>query len=115
MRHSARAEQPRLPLELAVDATRLDMLVPQEELHGRLAEGPTSKKPANPGHLKMCNEHVLGADAGRNLDFLRNLGGPPALARPGAEADGHCGASSYGHNMRSWTMASHWPNRGGTA
>ena len=89
MRHSARAEQPRLPLELAVDATRLDMLVPQEELHGRLAEGPTSKKPANPGHLKMCNEHVLGADAGRtSTSFVTWAGRPHWPAAPGLKRMG---------------------------
>ncbi|MDP6565346.1 MAG: dihydroxy-acid dehydratase, partial [Alphaproteobacteria bacterium] len=67
-------------IELDVAARRLHLDVDDEELKRRRAEW--SAKPANPGrgYAQMYIDHVLQADEGVDLDFLRGASGS-AVAR----------------------------------
>lgn len=57
-------------IELDVEERRLELLVSEEELDDRRAGwNPPSK--AERGYVRLYQEHVLQADAGCDLDFLR--------------------------------------------
>jgi len=55
---------------LDVEARRLDLLVDEEELDARRADW-RSPRTAERGYVRLYQEHVLQADEGCDLDFLR--------------------------------------------
>ena len=66
-------------ISLDVDAGRLDLEVPPEELQRRLASAPPAEPKYRRGYGALYLEHVLQANEGCDFDFLR--------ARPGEEAE----------------------------
>ena len=68
------------PIVLDVDAQRLDLDVPAEEIARRLAElGPVEPKYRR-GYGALYLEHVLQANEGCDFDFLRAREGEPRRA-----------------------------------
>ena len=64
-------------IELDVEARRLHLDIPAEELEARLkAWSPTHEK-AESGYLWLHQQHVQGADTGADLDFLKGCRGSP--------------------------------------
>ena len=64
-------------IELDVEARRLHLDIPPEELEARLkAWSPTHEK-AESGYLWLHQQHVQGADTGADLDFLKGCRGSP--------------------------------------
>jgi dihydroxy-acid dehydratase len=59
-------------IRLDIDARRLDLDVSETELARRLSAMPPVETPHRRGYLAMYHQHVLGADAGCDFDFLRN-------------------------------------------
>jgi dihydroxy-acid dehydratase len=57
-------------IRLSAREKRLDLLVAAGEIERRLANFRTDPPPAR-GYLKLYAEHVLGAEAGCDFDFLR--------------------------------------------
>jgi dihydroxyacid dehydratase/phosphogluconate dehydratase len=57
-------------IELDVEERRLELLVSEEELEDR-RDGWNSPSKAERGYVRLYQEHVLQADAGCDLDFLR--------------------------------------------
>ena len=77
-----RAVQDGDPIVLDVEAQRLDLDVPAEEIARRLERlGPPEPKYRR-GYGAMYLEHVLGADEGCDFDFLRARPGEPAEREP---------------------------------
>jgi dihydroxy-acid dehydratase len=70
------------PIVLDVDARRLDLDLPPSEIEARLDH----VKPVEPryrrGYGAMFLEHVLQADTGCDLDFLRGRPGDPPEREP---------------------------------
>jgi len=62
-------------IELDVDARRLHLDVPEEELERRRAEWNAPKSPHESGYVQMYVRHVQQADQGADLDFLRGCRG----------------------------------------
>jgi dihydroxy-acid dehydratase len=70
------------PIELDVDAQRIDLALPQEEIDRRLAElGPPEPRYRR-GYGKLYVEHVLQAHEGCDFDFLRAREGEPPDTEP---------------------------------
>jgi dihydroxy-acid dehydratase len=70
------------PIVLDVDARRLDLDVPEPEVKRRLDRlGPPQPRYAR-GWGALYAEHVLQADTGCDLDFLRARPGEPAESEP---------------------------------
>jgi dihydroxy-acid dehydratase len=70
------------PIVLDVDAQRLDVDVPAEEISRRLAElGPAEPKYRR-GYGALYLEHVLQANEGCDFDFLRAREGEPPQREP---------------------------------
>jgi len=62
-------------IELDVDARRIHLDIPDEELRQRLAEWqPTVEAPTS-GYIKLFHDHVEGADSGADFDFLKGCRG----------------------------------------
>ena len=77
-----RAVQDGDPIVLDVDARRLDLEVPADEVARRLARlGPPAPQYTR-GYGALYLEHVLQADEGCDFDFLRAVPGEPAEAEP---------------------------------
>jgi len=66
------------PIVLDVPARRLDIDVPDEELAARTPAPAAAAAFASParGWERLYIDHVLGADTGADLDFLRGASGP---------------------------------------
>ncbi|MCS6922732.1 MAG: dihydroxy-acid dehydratase, partial [Elioraea sp.] len=58
------------PIELDVEARRLELLVPAEELERRRKAWQPPAPPLERGYWKLYYDHVLQADEGADLDFL---------------------------------------------
>ena len=62
-------------IELDVEARRIHLDIPDEELRQRLAEWkPTVEAPTS-GYIKLFHDHVEGADSGADFDFLKGCRG----------------------------------------
>lgn len=61
------------PIVLDVDAQRLDLDIPQEEIDRRLAETPRPAPKYRRGYGRLFLDHVLQADQGCDFDFLQKL------------------------------------------
>nr|WP_312968385.1 L-arabinonate dehydratase [Pseudomonas sp.] len=62
-------------IELDVEARRIHLDIPDEELRQRLAEWkPTVEAPTS-GYIKLFYDHVEGADSGADFDFLKGCRG----------------------------------------
>ncbi|MBD9397649.1 L-arabinonate dehydratase [Pseudomonas sp. PDM11] len=62
-------------IELDVEARRIHLDIPDEELRQRLAEWkPTVEAPTS-GYIKLFHDHVQGADSGADFDFLKGCRG----------------------------------------
>ena len=57
-------------IELDVDARRLHLDVPDEELSRRRADWAASPSPVTGGYQQMYVQHVMQASEGADLDFL---------------------------------------------
>lgn len=69
-------------IELAVDAQRIDLAVPADEVARRLDRlGPPAPRYRR-GYGALYLDHVLQADEGCDFDFLRSLPGEPAESEP---------------------------------
>jgi L-arabonate dehydrase len=62
-------------IELDVEARRLHLDVPDDELARRRAEWNAPKSPHESGYVQMYVQHVQQADKGADLDFLRGCRG----------------------------------------
>jgi L-arabonate dehydrase len=62
-------------IELDVEARRLHLEVSQQELERRRAQWQPPQQPAKGGYRQLYVEHVLQADTGADLDFLRGCRG----------------------------------------
>jgi len=62
-------------IELDVPGRRLHLDVPQEEIARRLAVWKSSVPTPSGGYARLYHDHVLGADTGADLDFLRGCRG----------------------------------------
>jgi L-arabonate dehydrase len=62
-------------IELDVDARRLRLDLPEEEIARRLAEWTSPITPPKGGYAQLFHEHVQGADTGVDFDFLRGCRG----------------------------------------
>jgi len=67
---------------LDVPARTLEMQVAEDELERRRAEWTQPEPAATRGYVSMYVEHVLQADEGADLDFLRGSSGHPIPRRP---------------------------------
>jgi dihydroxy-acid dehydratase len=70
------------PVVLDVDARRLDLDIPADELARRLETVEPPAPAYRRGYGAMYLEHVLGADEGCDFDFLRAREGEPAESEP---------------------------------
>jgi dihydroxy-acid dehydratase len=70
------------PIELDVDARRLDLAIPAEEIASRLAALPDPEPKYTRGYGRLFLDHVLQADTGCDFDFLRCRIGEPAEPDP---------------------------------
>jgi dihydroxy-acid dehydratase len=70
------------PIELDVDARRLDLAIPAEEIASRLAALPDPEPKYTRGYGRLFLDHVLQADTGCDFDFLRRRLGEPAEPDP---------------------------------
>ncbi|SFP04207.1 L-arabinonate dehydratase [Tranquillimonas alkanivorans] len=57
-------------IELDVEARRLHLDIPHEELERRLAEWTPTVQPPESGYARMFHDHVQGANTGADFDFL---------------------------------------------
>ena len=64
-------------IELDVPNRRLHLDISDEELAARLAAWTPRIAPPDSGYAMMHHEHVMGADKGADLDFLRGCRGAP--------------------------------------
>jgi dihydroxy-acid dehydratase len=64
-------------IELDVEARRLHLDVPEEELARRRAAWTGFESPHTSGYAKLYIDHVLQADRGADLDFLVGCRGAP--------------------------------------
>jgi len=62
-------------IEIDVDARRLHLDVPDDELQRRRAEWQPPKPASDSGYVQMYVRHVEQADRGADLDFLRGCRG----------------------------------------
>jgi len=69
-------------IELDVDARRLDLCVPADEIKRRLARKPLPAPRYRRGYGSIYLEHVLQADAGVDFDVLRRAPGEVAETDP---------------------------------
>lgn len=58
-------------IELDIEASRLNLLIPQEELDVRMAEWNIPERLHDRGYPRLFADHVLQADEGCDLDLLR--------------------------------------------
>lgn len=70
------------PIELDVEAGRLDLALPADEIARRLALVWQSEPRYRRGYGALFLDHVLQADEGCDFDFLRALPGEPAESEP---------------------------------
>lgn len=68
-------------IRLSVEGKSIELLVGKEELAERRAQRPETVQPLRRGYDKLYADHVTGADAGCDFDFMRHLphehlGGP---------------------------------------
>jgi dihydroxy-acid dehydratase len=70
------------PIVLDVDAGRLDLDLPEEEIARRRERLPPPEPRYRRGYGAMFLEHVLQADEGCDFDFLRALPETPAESEP---------------------------------
>lgn len=57
-------------IELDVEARRIHLDIPDEELKARLAAWKPPVEPPASGYAKLYHDHVQGADKGADMDFL---------------------------------------------
>jgi L-arabonate dehydrase len=62
-------------IELDVPGRRLHLDVPADEIARRLAAWKSSVQVPSGGYARLYHDHVLGADTGADLDFLRGCRG----------------------------------------
>ncbi len=62
-------------IELDVEARRLHLDVPEDEIARRLAAWTPSVKPPEGGYAWLFHTHVQGADTGADFDFLKGARG----------------------------------------
>jgi len=77
-----RAVQDNDPIVLDLDARRLDLDVPPQELNRRLERLAPPEPKYRRGYGALYLEHVLGAEEGCDFDFLRARPGEPADSEP---------------------------------
>jgi dihydroxy-acid dehydratase len=70
------------PIELDVDAQRIDLALPQAEIDARLAGLGPAEPRYRRGYGALYVEHVLQADEGCDFDFLRAREGEPPETEP---------------------------------
>ena len=63
------------PIRLDVESRRLDLLIPEEELHRRLNAWRPAPNKYRRGYYTMFLEHILQADKGCDFDFLAGAPG----------------------------------------
>jgi dihydroxy-acid dehydratase len=73
-------------IEISLEDRRLDLLVDEAELEQRRASLHPPRFETR-GYTRLYQEHVLQADAGCDLDFLRATGAEAPGVRSGAGAD----------------------------
>jgi len=78
-------------IALDVDAGRLDLEIPAEELRRRLDAGPAATPKYRRGYGALYLEHVLQANEGCDFDFLRACPGEVAERDPLGLLDGWVG------------------------
>jgi L-arabonate dehydrase len=64
-------------IELDVPGRRLHLDISEEELAARLAAWVPPVAPPASGYAKLHHDHVMGADTGADLDFLKGCRGAP--------------------------------------
>jgi dihydroxy-acid dehydratase len=64
-------------IELDVPARRLHLDIPEAELAARLAAWTPPEGQPDSGYAWLHQAHVMGADTGADLDFLRGGRGAP--------------------------------------
>ncbi|WP_186391287.1 MULTISPECIES: L-arabinonate dehydratase [unclassified Pannonibacter] len=64
-------------IELDVEARRIHLDIPQDELDRRLAAWTPRITPPDSGYAMLHHKHVTGADTGADLDFLKGCRGAP--------------------------------------
>ena len=79
------------PIEVDLDARRLDLAVPADELARRLERLAPRPPRYRRGYGALYLEHVLQADEGCDLDFLRARPGEPAESEPYGLLEGWVG------------------------
>jgi dihydroxy-acid dehydratase len=57
-------------IELDVEARRIHLDIPDEELKARLAAWKPPVEPPASGYARLYHDHVQGADKGADMDFL---------------------------------------------
>jgi len=57
-------------IELDVEARRLHLDIPEDELAARLAAWKPAVEPPASGYARLYHDHVQGADKGADMDFL---------------------------------------------
>ncbi len=62
-------------IELDVEARRIHLDIPDEELRQRLAEWQSTVEAPTSGYIKLFHDHVQGADSGADFDFLKGCRG----------------------------------------
>jgi dihydroxy-acid dehydratase len=70
------------PIVLDVEARRIDLDVPQDEIERRLAETPLPEPKYKRGYGKLYLDHVMQANEGADLDFLRKVPGEEPEREP---------------------------------
>ncbi len=79
------------PIVVDVEAGRLDLDIPADDLDGRLAAWTAPPAPFSRGYGRLYSEHVLQADQGCDFDILRKVPGEAASAEPGGILSGWIG------------------------
>jgi dihydroxy-acid dehydratase len=70
------------PIALDVDAQRLDLEVPSDELARRAEQSPAREPKYRRGYGRLFLDHVLQADEGCDFDFLAGLPGEEGRREP---------------------------------
>ncbi|MGB9186101.1 MAG: IlvD/Edd family dehydratase [Solirubrobacteraceae bacterium] len=70
------------PIVLDVEARRLDVDLPAAEIERRLSEIPAAEPKYRRGYGRLFVDHVLQANEGCDLDFLRHLDGEEGQREP---------------------------------
>ncbi|QFY60462.1 dihydroxy-acid dehydratase [Rhizobium grahamii] len=60
-------------IRLSVEGKSIELLVSDDELAQRMAQRPDDVKPRRRGYDKLYADHVTGADAGCDFDFMQQL------------------------------------------